>query len=150
MHPAREGAPVGQFTLPSESQAHLLPEGALRDLIDREPRASVGVVASDADAARRFHALVAELPEARLVLHGEFSFEPGIDVTDVDMQGPRVRLRRHPQRHGPPYIRALTRLAAASTLRSHAPRTSLRLATGGAWSPLIARPAGGSTLEAAR
>jgi ATP-dependent DNA helicase UvrD/PcrA len=84
VHPAREGAPVGRFTLPSESQAHLLLIGALRDLIDREPRASVGVVASDADAARRFHALVAELPEARLVLHGEFSFEPGIDVTDVD------------------------------------------------------------------
>jgi DNA helicase IV len=84
LHAARDGAPVGRFVLPSESQAHLFLVGALRDLVDREPRASVGVVASDAGAARRFHALVADLPEARLVLEGEFRFEPGIDVTDVD------------------------------------------------------------------
>jgi DNA helicase II / ATP-dependent DNA helicase PcrA len=41
-------------------------------------------VAHDADAARRFHALLPEHAQARLVLAGEFSFEPGIDVTDLD------------------------------------------------------------------
>lgn len=81
---ARTGAPIGRFALPNESQAQLLLAGAVRDLVDREPRASVGVVAADADGARRVHALLADLPEARLVLRGEFSFEPGVDVTDVD------------------------------------------------------------------
>jgi len=81
---ARDGAPVGSFHFPDEAQAQLFLCGALRDLIDREPRASAAIIARDAAAARRFHALVAERAEARLVLHGEFSFEPGIDVTDVD------------------------------------------------------------------
>ncbi|MGH7898440.1 MAG: ATP-binding domain-containing protein, partial [Candidatus Binatia bacterium] len=81
---AREGAPIGFFRLPTASQAHLFLAGALRDLLDREPRASAAVIAADAEAARRFHALIAELHEARLVLNGEFSFDPGIDVTDVD------------------------------------------------------------------
>ena len=44
----------------------------------------MAVIARDPDAARAFYELVAELPTALLVLNGEFSFEPGIDVTDVD------------------------------------------------------------------
>lgn len=81
---SREGAPIGFFPFPNEDQAQLFLAGALRDLVDREPRASVAVIAHGAEAASRFHALIAELPSARLVLAGEFSFEPGIDVTDVD------------------------------------------------------------------
>jgi DNA helicase IV len=81
---AREGAPVGFFRLPTEAQAQLFLAGALRDLVDREPRASVGIIAADADGARRVHAVIADMPEAHLVLNGEFGFEPGIDVTDVD------------------------------------------------------------------
>jgi ATP-dependent DNA helicase UvrD/PcrA len=84
VHAAREGAPIGAFRLPTESQAHLFLAGTLRDLLDREPHASAAVIAASAEAARRFHALIAELPQARLVLNGEFSFDPGIDVTDVD------------------------------------------------------------------
>ena len=42
------------------------------------------MIAHDADAARRFHALLPEAVSARLVLAGEFSFEPGVDVTDLD------------------------------------------------------------------
>jgi DNA helicase IV len=84
VHAAREGAPVGIFRLPTEAQAQLFLAGALHDLVDREPRASIGVVAATPEGARRFHSVIAEMPEARLVLHGEFSFEPGIDVTDVD------------------------------------------------------------------
>lgn len=81
---AREGAPVGFFHFPKEGQAGLFLAGALRDLIRREPHASVAVIARKADAARRFYELVADIPGARLVLQGEFSFEPGLDVTDVD------------------------------------------------------------------
>ena len=58
---ARDGARVGSFHFPEEAQAHLFLCGALRDLVDREPRASVAIIARDAAAARSLHALVAEL-----------------------------------------------------------------------------------------
>ena len=54
------------------------------DLTRRETEASIAIIAHDAAAARHFHALLPEHAEARLVLSGEFSFEPGIDVTDAD------------------------------------------------------------------
>ncbi|HVO31705.1 MAG TPA: ATP-binding domain-containing protein [bacterium] len=82
---AREGAPVGFFRFPGEALVHLFAAGALKDLLTREPRASVGVIANDPDTARRVYAsLGGEGSDARLVLDGEFSFAPGIDVTDVD------------------------------------------------------------------
>lgn len=81
---AREGAPVGRFHAPDEASAQLFLAGAVRELLDREPRASVAVIARDEASARGIHALFADRPEARLVLHGEFSFEPGVDITDVE------------------------------------------------------------------
>ena len=48
------------------------------------PTRSIAVIAHDAQAARRFHALLPERARARLVLSGEFTFEAGIDVTDLD------------------------------------------------------------------
>jgi DNA helicase IV len=81
---SRKGVPVGLFHFPEENQAHLFLAGAVRDLASREPRSSVAVICRDPDGARRLHALWADMPQARLVLAGEFSFEPGIDVTDVD------------------------------------------------------------------
>jgi DNA helicase IV len=41
------------------------------------------VIAHSPELARGFHRLLADLPEARLVLDGEFSFRPGVDVTEV-------------------------------------------------------------------
>lgn len=79
----REGAPVGRFDFPAEAHANLFIADALRDLMEREPQASVGVIARSPEAAQMLHRLLADLPEARLVLHGEFSFQPGVDVTDV-------------------------------------------------------------------
>ncbi len=81
---AREGAPVGYFAFPSDELAALFSVGELVDLAQREPDASIAVIVHDAEAARRFHALLPERAQARLVLAGEFSFEPGIDVTDLD------------------------------------------------------------------
>lgn len=78
------GVPVGRFHFPEESQAQLFLAGAISDLAGREPRASVAVIAQSRGAAKRFHELLGDLRQARLVLEGEFSFEPGIDVTDVD------------------------------------------------------------------
>lgn len=81
---ARDGAPVGHFAFPNDELATLFCVGELVDLALREPEASIAVVAHDAEAARRFHALLPERAQARLVLTGEFSFEAGIDVTDLD------------------------------------------------------------------
>ncbi|WP_437827256.1 ATP-binding domain-containing protein [Sorangium sp. So ce1153] len=81
---AREGAPVGRFHFPEEGQANLFLLGAVRDLAEREPLASIALIAHSADGARQLHALAAETCSARLVLDGQFSFEPGIDVTDLD------------------------------------------------------------------
>ncbi|NNB84037.1 ATP-binding domain-containing protein [Corallococcus exiguus] len=80
----REGAPVGFHHFPDEAQAWLFLGDALRDLVLREPHASVGVIASSREAAWSFHRVIREMPWARLVLEGDFSFEPGVDVTDVD------------------------------------------------------------------
>jgi DNA helicase-2/ATP-dependent DNA helicase PcrA len=81
---ARAGAPVGLFRFPAAAQAELLVATAVTDLADREPRASIAVIAADEAAAARLFELVSRHPTARLVLNGEFTFEPGIDVTHVD------------------------------------------------------------------
>ncbi|HET9552790.1 MAG TPA: ATP-binding domain-containing protein, partial [Anaeromyxobacteraceae bacterium] len=79
----RPGAPVARFDFPSEAHAQLFLCGALRDLLEREPQASVAVVCAAPETARAFHRLLADLPEARLSLDGQFTFRPGCDVTDV-------------------------------------------------------------------
>ena len=81
---SREGVPVGRFHFPGEAPAHLFLAGALKDLLEAEPHASVAVITSDAQRAKRFFQLVEQLPNARLVERGEFPFTPGLDVTDVD------------------------------------------------------------------
>ena len=80
----REGVPVGRFDFPSEAHAHLFLAGAVRDLLEREPRASVAVVARGPQVARAVYRLLEDMPEARLVLDGDFSFRPGVDLTDVE------------------------------------------------------------------
>jgi DNA helicase-2/ATP-dependent DNA helicase PcrA len=79
----RDGAPVSRFDFPTEAHAQLFLVGAVRDLVEREPDASVAVVAHSAEVARAFHRLLADMPEVRLALDGRFSFRPGVDVTDV-------------------------------------------------------------------
>lgn len=81
---ARDGAPVETFAFPDGNQAQLFVVNAVVDLAAREPRASVAIVARDADAARALYALLEDRKEARLVVGGDFSFDPGIDVTHVD------------------------------------------------------------------
>jgi len=81
---ARAGVPVGQFEFPTPELASLFCVGEIVDLAQREPDASIAVVAHDAEAARRLHALLPDRAQARLVLSGEFGFDPGIDVTELD------------------------------------------------------------------
>ena len=136
--PAREGAPVGIFRMPGESQAHLFLAGAVRDLVERERGASVGVIAATPESARRFFALVAELREARLVVDGEFSFEPGIDVADVDevkgLEFDYVVVPDATAAFYPATSDARRRLHVAVTRASH----QLWIVAGGVPSPLLA------------
>jgi DNA helicase II / ATP-dependent DNA helicase PcrA len=79
----KEGAPVARFDFPTEAHAHLFLSGAVRELVEREPAASVAVVCHSTEVARGFHRLLADMPEARLALDGAFTFRPGVDVTEV-------------------------------------------------------------------
>jgi len=140
--PGREGAPVGFHHFPDEAQAQLFIGEALRDLCAREPHASIGVIASSTASAQAIHRVVEDQPWARLVLHGEFSFEPGVDVTDVEnVKGlefdyvilPDVTARAYPSND-----EARRRLHVAITRTSH----QLWVVSSGVRSPLVARAAG--------
>jgi DNA helicase II / ATP-dependent DNA helicase PcrA len=79
----RGGAPVLRTSAASEGHAAMRLVQGLKALFDREPRAGVAVLAHDAAAARALHEILARALPARLVLEGEFSFGPGLEVTEV-------------------------------------------------------------------
>jgi DNA helicase-2/ATP-dependent DNA helicase PcrA len=81
--PVRTGPPVERTVYPTEAHAVYDLVRALSDLLEREPAAMVAVITRDAASARRIHAALDRSLPVRLVLHGEFSFTPGIDVTPV-------------------------------------------------------------------
>jgi DNA helicase-2/ATP-dependent DNA helicase PcrA len=82
---AREGAPVGFYQFGDTGEAVAFLAEALRNLIQREPTASVALVTRYPQQADvYFDALrIAEVPKVRRVGRQDFSFTPGIDVTDV-------------------------------------------------------------------
>ncbi len=79
----REGVPVSRFDFPTEAHAQLFLSGAIRELVEREPQASLAVICNSPDVARGFQRLLADMGEVRLALDGAFTFRPGVDVTDV-------------------------------------------------------------------
>ncbi len=81
----RLGAEVEGFRFGSSGEACEFLVRMLRDLAGREPLASVALIARHSEQARLyFEALsAAEVPGLRLVADQDFSFRPGIDVTDV-------------------------------------------------------------------
>ena len=81
---AREGAPVGMHHFPTVDATWLFLRDALRDVLEREPLATTAVIASSREAADAFHRVVADMPGVRRVVDGQFGFEPGVDITDVD------------------------------------------------------------------
>ena len=139
----RPGAPVARFDFPSEAHAQLFLCGQLRELLEREPEASVAVICAQPETARGFHRLLSDLPEARLALDGQFTFRPGCDVTDVaSVKGlefdyvvvPDAGVRAYPDEP-----EARRRLHVAVTRAAH----QLWIAAIGTPSPLLASlPAG--------
>lgn len=81
---ARDGVAVGQLRFPDPHQATLFVAARVSELLLREPKASVAVILNSEDDAERFFPLVQHQTQARLVLDGAFSFEPGVDVTTLD------------------------------------------------------------------
>jgi len=81
----RGGAAVELFRCGSRGEAVALLADALRSLALREPLASVACISRFGEQARIYaEALTrAEVPGVRLVANQEFSFKPGIEVTDV-------------------------------------------------------------------
>jgi DNA helicase-2/ATP-dependent DNA helicase PcrA len=81
----RSGAPVEAFRFSGTGAAVAFLAEALRDLAAREPRATVALLARHAEQADRvFEGLRrAEVPALRRVSAQEFTFRPGVDVTDI-------------------------------------------------------------------
>jgi DNA helicase-2/ATP-dependent DNA helicase PcrA len=81
----RSGAPVEAFRFPGAGAAVAFLAEALRDLFSREPRATVALLARHPEQADRAYDGLrrAEVPSLRRVRAQEFTFRPGIEVTDV-------------------------------------------------------------------
>lgn len=82
---ARSGAPIELHAFGDVGEAVGFLGEALRNLIIHEPNASVAVVSRYPEQADNYYGglMRSEVPRLRRVRHHEFSFVPGIDVTDV-------------------------------------------------------------------
>ncbi len=82
---ARAGAPVGFFPFGDVGECVAFLGEALRGLMRREPSASVALISRYPQQADVYYEAlrVAEVPRLRRVRQEDFSFSPGIDVTDV-------------------------------------------------------------------
>jgi DNA helicase-2/ATP-dependent DNA helicase PcrA len=81
----REGTPVDLFTHGHTGDAVATLAEALRDLMQSEPQASVAVITRFPEQADLYFGGLqrAEVPYLRRVAEQDFSFKPGVDVTDV-------------------------------------------------------------------
>jgi len=81
----RSGAPVEHHAFPSQGAAAAFIGEALRPLMQREPRATVCVLARYAEQAEAYYRALrmAEVPNLRHVADYDFSFKPGVEVTDI-------------------------------------------------------------------
>ena len=84
-HAPRSGAPVEAHRFPGAGAAVGFLAEALRPLFSREPRATVAVLARHPEQADRYYAGLrrAEVPSLRRVRAQDFSFRPGVEVTEI-------------------------------------------------------------------
>lgn len=82
---ARPGEPVELHEFGDIGEAVAFLSDALRNLVAREPTASIAVIARHPEQAHAYFAGFerAEVPALRRVRNHDFSFAPGVDVTDV-------------------------------------------------------------------
>jgi DNA helicase II / ATP-dependent DNA helicase PcrA len=81
----RSGAPVEAHSFPQQGAAVAFLADALRPLLSREPRATVGLLARFPEQADAYYdgLLRSEIPGLRRVRAQDFQFRPGVDVTDI-------------------------------------------------------------------
>ncbi|MGQ0504903.1 MAG: ATP-binding domain-containing protein [Myxococcaceae bacterium] len=79
-----DSVPVGFHHFPNFDQTALFLRDAIHDLLEHEPRASVAIIASSSDAADAFYSALSGVNGVRRVIEGQYTFEPGVDVTDAD------------------------------------------------------------------
>ena len=81
----REGAPVAHLRFDSKGSAATWLAPALVDLMRREALASVAVLCVDLAAARDWYQILdrSQVPWLQLVDDQDFSFAPGVEVTDI-------------------------------------------------------------------
>ena len=81
----RTGAPVEAHRFPGTGAAVAFLAEALRPLFQREPRATVAILARHAQQADRYFEGLsrAEIPSLRRVLAQDFAFRPGVEVTEI-------------------------------------------------------------------
>lgn len=81
----REGVPPELFVFGNRGAAVAFLADALRDLVDAEPLANIALLTRHTHQAEALHEALgrADLPSLRLVTDQDFSFAPGIEVTDI-------------------------------------------------------------------
>ncbi|HEY4122393.1 MAG TPA: AAA family ATPase, partial [Byssovorax sp.] len=81
----RSGAPVEHHHFPSPGAAVAFLADAIRPLFSREPRATLALLTRHAEQGDvYFDALrMAEIPNLRRIRHYEFSFRPGVEITEI-------------------------------------------------------------------
>lgn len=140
----REGPPVELFRFTDRGACVAFLADALRELAANEPLASVAVLAPDGESsALYFKGLErCELPRLRHVVDEDFSFEAGIEVTDVEqvkgLEFDYVIVVDADARSYPEHDAARRKLHVAATRAIH----QLWLTCVGTPSPLAAQPSG--------
>ena len=81
----RSGAPVEHHHFPSQGAAAAFLADAIRPLFQREPRATLAILARHPEQADvYFDAMrMAEVPHLRRIRAYEFAFRPGVEVTEI-------------------------------------------------------------------
>ncbi len=81
----RTGAPVELHEFPSPGAAVAFLGDALRPLFQREPLATVAILARHVEQADVYYGALkmADIPNLRRVRHYEFAFRPGVEVTEI-------------------------------------------------------------------
>jgi DNA helicase II / ATP-dependent DNA helicase PcrA len=81
----RTGAPVEHHHFPSQGAAVAFLADAIRPLLQREPRATLAILARHTEQADVYYQALtmAEIPGLRRIRHYEFAFRPGVEVTEI-------------------------------------------------------------------
>jgi DNA helicase-2/ATP-dependent DNA helicase PcrA len=82
----RSGPPVELFRFTDRGACVAFLADALRDLMRSEPLASIAVLTPSAEASLAFADALgrSEVPSLRLVVDQDFTFSPGIEVTEIE------------------------------------------------------------------